>query len=56
MWSLKKASVYSLSDLPGEVRPARPERCEADAVEVGTTVRISIPVEIHYHELTISLR
>ena len=41
VWSissfLKAASVYSLKHLPGRVRPARPARWCADALEMGET-------------------
>ena len=40
---LYACSVYSRKHLPGPVRPARPLRCFADACEMGTTTRESMP-------------
>lgn len=39
--SVKERSVYSRKHLPGRVLPARPERCWAEACEMGDTSRLS---------------
>ncbi|PHH86602.1 hypothetical protein CDD83_10003 [Cordyceps sp. RAO-2017] len=42
------ASVYSRKHLPALVRPARPARCDAAALDTGAAVSDSIPVSASY--------
>jgi hypothetical protein len=41
---MNACSVYSLNAFPGMTLPARPARCFADALDIGATVKASIPV------------
>ncbi|RCI16121.1 hypothetical protein L249_3264 [Ophiocordyceps polyrhachis-furcata BCC 54312] len=48
LWHVGVAQRLSRKHLPGLVRPARPARCDAEALDTGVVVSDSMPVSASY--------